>query len=338
MRTRGAAIQGGLAAVGLLAAYFTWQREPERPSGEVVVMNLGKNDLQKVRFDDGTKWVEVRAEQVNGDRVVYLKVSKNDQTHTPERELRGNEAAGKLWDKFAPLHGTRALGVLAADKLKELALDAPKSKMEITARGDKRTFDVGTPPFGVADPYIKDESDNKVYVLGGGVISDLQSASVRLIDRALHDWKPQEADGLTIAAGGKKRELVQLAAPPPAQSKLAPKKNPTKPDELAKNWHDKLWRLYTTDLLGKGEKPANGEPAIALRVDYFDHGKEKGFVEIGRVPAPATAPPPANSSAPPPAQPANDYFARTEHTAGWVKLPPTTEDLLKEAEKVAAAE
>ncbi len=332
MRTRGAAVQGGLALVGLLAAYATWQREPDRPAGEVVVMDLGKNDVQKVRFEDDKKWVEFTTSTENGERVVWLRIAANDQTKAPERTLRGNEAAGKLWDKFTPLRGSRALGTLAADKLKELGLAETKKHIMVTARGETRTLDVGNSPFGVSDPYVKTQ-DGKVYVLGNSVVSDLESAAIRLVERNLHAFKPQEWNELKIAAGGKTRELVQTNPEQPLATKLAPKKNASKPDEMAKNWHDKLWRLYVTEVLGKGEKPAAGEPQIVLRVDYSDHGKARGFIEIGHVQA--LAPANAASSQPPPA---SEIFARTEHTAGWAKLPPSAEDLLREAEKVAAGE
>ncbi|HZS40889.1 MAG TPA: hypothetical protein VFF06_28845 [Polyangia bacterium] len=332
MKTKAAAVQGGLAALGLIAAYTTWQREPDRPAGEVVVMDVGKNDLQKVRFDDGTKWVELTETKESGEPVVYMKLAANAQTKTPERELRGNDGAVKLWDKFTPLRGSRALGNLAADKLKELGLDAAKKHIEVTVRGEKRVLDVGASPFGVSDPYVK-TSDGKVYVLGGSVVSDLESAAVRLVERALHGFKPQEWDALVVSAGGKKRELQQINPEQPMAAKLASKKTPTKPDEMAKNWHDKLWRSFAAELLGRGEQPAAGAPQIALRVDYSSGGKPKGWIEIGRVtPQPAA---PLNTSAPPPAA---ELYARTEHTAGWVKLPPAAEDLLKEAEKLAAAE
>ena len=38
MNVRGAAAQGGLAALGLVVAYATWQRQPERAPGEVIVV------------------------------------------------------------------------------------------------------------------------------------------------------------------------------------------------------------------------------------------------------------------------------------------------------------
>jgi hypothetical protein len=48
---------------------------------------------------------------------------------------------------------------------------------------------------------------------------------------------------------------------------------------------------------------------------------------------------PTKKPTPPPAAPPKaDLYARTEHTAGWVKLPASAEELFKEAEKVAAGE
>jgi hypothetical protein len=338
MRARGAAIQGGLAALGLVMAYTTWQREPERSPGEAVLLDVAKGDISMVRYDDGTKWVELTQEKDDHGPAVWIKLSKNDATKTPERVMRGAEGAVKLWDKFAPLRATRALGVLSADKLKELGLDAPKKHIEITARGAKHVFQIGSPKFNVTEPYVLDETDKRVYVLGGQVVSDLDAAGVRLVDRALHSFKPADFDGIAVSVGNKKRELTQTGQQTPATTKLNSKKS-GKPDEQAKNWFDKLTRLYVSDVLGKGEEPKGGKPELALRVDYVDHGKALGWVEIGRVAA-LTPPVPANTShpAPAPTTPTSDIYARSEHTAGWVKLPPTAEDILKEADKIVAGE
>jgi hypothetical protein len=339
MRTRGAAVQGGLAALGLVAAWATWQREPERAPGEVIIVDAGKSDVQSVRFEDNTtadkpKWVELGMRKDADGPVVWMQLSPSDKV--PAREVRGNDGAVKLFERFGPLRATRALGVLAADKLKELGLETPKKKLMVTARGGKRTFLIGQSAFNVSEPYLMDEGDKRVYVLGGGLISDLESAGVRLVDRTLHGFKPNEYDALTITAGGKSREVVQIGREQPVTAKLASKKTPTKTDEMVKNWHDKLWRTYVTDVLGKDEKPTGGAPAPALKVEYFEGGKSRGFIEIGKVAAP---PPPAPlNTTPPPAPPAAEIFARSEHTAGWVKLPASADDVLKEADKIAATE
>ncbi len=334
MNVRGAAIQSGLAALGLVAAYTTWQREPERAPGEVVVVDVNKSDVQKIRLDDGNgKWVELerRKEARDEEPRVWMKVSADDKAKPPrpQREVPGNEGAERLWDKFAPLHATRALGTLKADKLKELGLDAPKKKLEVTARGVKHTFDVGSSPYGVSDPYVKDQQDGRVYVLGGGVINDLDAASVRLIDRQLHAFKPGDFDAVTISAGGKSRTLQ---APPSENAFAAKLVNPKtgKPDELIKNWHDKVWRQMVTDVLGKGEMPSGGTPEVACKVEYSWHGKPKGFLELGRVAPQAIA-----STT---AQPQSEAWGRSERTASWVHLAGTADEVMKECGKIAAAE
>jgi hypothetical protein len=238
----------------------------------------------------------------------------------PEGEEAGARAAGQ--------RRRRALGTLKADKLKELGLDAPKKKLELTARGVKHTFDIGASPYGVSDPYVKDEQDGRVYVFGGGVINDLDSAGTRLVDRNLHAFKPGDYDTVTVSAGGKSKTLQA----PQAENQFAAKLiNPKtgKPDDLAKNWHDKVWRMMVTDVLGKGEQPTTGTPEVACKVEYSWHGKPKGFVELGRI-----APPPVASNVPAPAG-AVEAWARSERTASWDKLPANADDVIKECSKVA---
>jgi len=332
MNVRGAAVQSGLAALGLVVAYTTWQREPERAPGEVVVVDVNKSDVTSVRLDAGdgkTIELERRKEAHDEEPRVWLKLSADAKAKKPARELPGNEGAERLWDKFAPLRATRALGAMKADKLKELGLDAPKKKLEVTARGVKHTFDVGASPFGVSDPYVK-ASDGKVYVLGGGVINDLESAGVRLIDRQLHAFKPGDFDAVTITAGGKSRTLQV----PPAENQFAAKLlgKGGKPDDMAKNWHDKVWRIMVTDVLGKSEQPTSGTPEVACKVEYGWRGKPKGFVELAHI-----TPPPVASNVSAPAS-AVEVWGRSERTASWDKLPGNADDMIKECSKIAAGE
>ncbi len=336
MRTRGAAIQGGLAAFGLIFAYTTWQRQPEKPAGEAIVLDAGKKDLLKIRFEDKTKadapkWVEIVPGEDADGPLAMVKTSANVMLKSPERTVRGNDAALKLVEKFTPLRAARALGALAPEKLKELGLDTPKKTLEVTTRSGKVTFSVASSAFNVSDPYVIDDN-KKVYVLGGGILSDLDSAAVRFTDRALHTWKQPDFDAFTVTANGKSRELLQKTADTPTTAKVVSKKT-DKPDEMAKNWHDKIWRTYATEVLGKDEKP-EGELTPVLKIDYLAKGKARGYLEIVRGPGP-----PAPAAAAPTSQPpATVLYARSEHTVGWVKLPLTVDEALKEADKIVAGE
>ena len=336
MNARGAAIQSGLAALGLVVAYATWQREPERAPGEVVVIDANKSDLKKIRFEGGdNKWVELTRRSDDGEEPrVWLKVSPDAARKSPERELPGNDGAQRLWDKFTPLHATRALGKLDAAKLKEVGLEKPVKKLTVEARGGKLDFAIGAPPFGgVSDPYVRDEHDQRVYVLGGGIVGDLESAATRLVDRALHGFKAGDYDTITVSSGGKSRTFTTANAESLTQAKLLAKNG--KPDDMAKNWHDRVWRFFVTDVLGKGENPAAGTPEVSCKVEYLSRGKKRGWLEIGHLTTQAPAQQNVSSSQPPTA-PVTEFWARSEHTASWTKLPTTADQVDKECAKVAA--
>ena len=327
MTPRGAAIQGGLALSGLLLAFATWQREPEREGGEVVMVEATKGDLQKVRFEDGVKWVELLRESGSLWLHTSARGAENGAQKAPERTVRASESGEKFFERFAPLRATRSLGVLPEDKLKEVGLGQPKKKLVVAARGDAHSFLVGDSPFGVSDPYVKDERGGTVYVLGGMLLSDLESAASRFVDRALHELEARDVDTITVSAGGKKRVFQATAGEGGLVfGKLMPVGGPDKPDEQAKLWHDKVWRLVVTEVLGRGEKPERGEPTIALRVDYARGGKDRGFVELGRLdpaPAPTTAVPDGGT---PPPSPPPEIYARSERTASWVRVAQSADD------------
>ena len=341
MKAKSAAMQGGLALVGLGLAFATWQREPDQKKGEVVLFDIAKTELQKVRFSDDKKWIEVeRRKDEDGEQRLWLKLSARPELKQPARELRGNESAQRLFERFTPLYARRALGKLAPDKLKELGLDAPKRKLEITTTKGARAFSVGSPPGSSSDPYLRDEKDGAVFLFGSSTIADLDTANVRLVERTLHPWKPADIESLTLAVGGPGGKSRSLTSKPGATALAVKLSFGSKLDEQASGWHEKVWRLLGTDVLGKGELPAAGVPNLAVRIDYKVKGIKSAFIELGRV-QPATLASTKTPDGGVPAVPASgpaEVYVRTESTAGWVKVPAGANELLNEAEKIVAAE
>jgi hypothetical protein len=238
----------------------------------------------------------------------------------PTRELRGNEFADKEWERFAPFEGVRALGVLSDAKLKELELDGSQKVLVLSVAGTPHSFKVSSSTTGMVGQYVMDADSKEVFLLGSGVLSKIDPSGTTLVDRRLHAFKATEFDGftLTLLESGQHKEFVQTDAQIAQTAKVAPKETPDKPDEFAKNWHDKVWnRIIVTEVLGKGEKPAAGEPSVLLRVDYTSKGKPKGWVEIARIPTHAT-----------------QVYGRSENTAGWVALHVGAEELALEAKKL----
>jgi hypothetical protein len=114
--------------------------------------------------------------------------------------------------------------------------------------------------------------------------------------------------------------------------RLAPKETPDKPDQTAKNWHERIWNLFPSEVLGKEEVPPPSPPVTALRVDYSARGRSLGWLEIARAGAPPTA---ATSTAEKQPMASSEIFGRSEFSAGWVKLPGDAANLISEGETLA---
>ncbi len=355
MTGRSAAIQGGLAALGLIAAHFTWQRDPERAPGAATVIEASKSDVSLIHYADNNTVVDFSRGQGDKDAPAWIHLVKGDdtlkhkdaakdkkndknegnKTDKPEnkdatdkpRDLRGSDQAGKLLDNFGPFISPRAFGVLDAAKLKELGLAAPVRTLDVTVRGDVRHYQIGQPEKAAAgESFLRDTRDGRVYLMPRGMLADLQNPA-HLVDRRLHSFDVPDYDRLVITSGGKTKEYVQTDRQVRAKATIAPAKSPDKPDQMAKNWHDSLWRGYASEVLGRGEDPPGGKPATVLRVEYFDGKRPIGFDEFARVEA---------SSAISEEPPGSDVYVRTEHSAGWMKVANGAQ-LITDAQKLVAA-
>ena len=243
----------------------------------------------------------------------------------------GAEQADKVLDQFAPLVSPRAFGQLDAAKLKELGLEAPTRKLDVTVKGEVHHFVIGQPDKATGgESFLRDTGDGRVYLMPRGMLSDLQNPN-HLVDRRLHGFEQGDFDRMVLAAGGKSKEYVQLDREARAKAGFAPAKTPDKRDQMAKNWHDAVWRAFPSDILGRGEEPAGGKPTVVLRVDYFDGKSSVGYMELARAESAGGVSEDAAAEAS-----SGDVYARTEHSAGWLKLH-NGGQLIADAQKLLAA-
>lgn len=340
MKTRGVAIQAALAAAGLIAAYLTWQRPADATPGSFTLVDATRAQVELVRYEEEGRFVEVRPDPAS-DETAWLRLSavappvptatvmEDGGTipaaaaaaqATPERELRGGEPARDLLGRFAPLRASRALGVLPAEKLEELGLTDSKKSMTVATRGGQRTFKVSTKVLGSGNPYLLDERTGEVFLLGPGIIADLEAADTRLVDRRLHTFRIGEFDSLVVQRGESSRTF-NAQGKPPQEVQLVPAsgEGAGAPDEFTRNWHGRLWRSVPAEVFGKGETPEALAASPELRVVYLRGGKELGYLEVARG-----------------AQ--GELFARSEHTAGWVMLHATSAEVIEESRTVAGAQ
>ena len=336
MTFRQVATQGGLAVAALVAAYLTWQRSPELAPDEVVVVDAVKNDLGSARFDDQEKhtWVELSRSADDAGPFITAHLGPQEQAmpgkgdkgdkgdkdvapkKTPERLVRGSDAADKLFASLAPLRGTRSLGILSSGKLKDLGIDAAKKRLSLVLRNGKRSFSMTAAPAGGSEPYLRDEQSGQVYLVARSTLSDFQAAASILPERRLHAFKLDEADRLTVTMGTVHREFVVSHGE--SGVVLAPVASPSKADSALKTWHDRAFSAWPVEVLGKDEVPAEGTPLVELRIDYSARGRRLGFLEIAKGATVASNADVAKTA----------LFARSEHTLGWFKL--SVENLLSD--------
>ena len=321
MNLRQVTVQAVLALGGLGLAYTTWQRSPELLADEVVVLDASKNDLVSARFEDQEKntWVDLARASDGYGPFVSVRLGPQEQTalgknpaepakKTPERLVRGSDAAEKLFTSFAPMRASRGLGILTADKLKDLGLDSAKKRITLVLRNGQRTFTIVPAPPGGTDPYLRDDQTGQVYLVPRSFLSDFQSAASLLVERHVHTFRLEEADRLAVTAGATRREY--LISQSESSVFLAPVAAPGKPDSALKTWHDRVFSAWPGEVLGKDETPVQGTPQVELRIEYSKRGHTLGFIEIGKAPDVTTT----TQGAKPP------LFARSERTLGWFKL------------------
>ena len=236
----------------------------------------------------------------------------------PPRELRGNEVAEQLLDRVSPPMATRDLGPITPERKRELGLEASSRRLrldtgrDLSAPGRTLEYVVSTPP-GAAGAYLL-APDGHLWLVQESLVQDLSAASSRLVDRRLHAFRADEPDALQLQLEGRTRAFVLRRAQ--GTTKVAPAENPDAPSAEGTLWADRLFRLAPLEVLGRGETPREGTPTIAFRVEYSRNHRPLGFLEAGRA--------------------GNEWYARSEHTAGWVRLPPGSATLREQAERLEA--
>lgn len=345
MKARSAALQGGLAVAGLVAAYVTWQRPTESLKQDAVVMvDASKNSLERVRYEDGVRSITVEKKDRLYVSLAYLPgkrpsvdgptplelidggvdagafIAPRPPPPVPDRTLFANERADTLWSRLTPFEATRALGKLPKEKLDELGVTNSERKLELTIAGAVMRFTISKPMNGLIGNYAQNEQTGEVFLISSSIFNELDPNSQLLVERRLHTFKATEFDAFTVTAEGKSAAFVQTGADIPATTKVARAASPDKADELAKNWHEKVWsRLIVTEVLQKDELPKGGAPDVVLRVDYTNKGQPKGWLELGLDPG------------------TKAMWARSENTPSWVAVHQGAEDIALEGIKVMTA-
>jgi len=208
------------------------------------------------------------------------------------------KAADDLLKTLAPLHALRKVGKVEGTRVEEFGLDKPEGTLKMTVAGKEQTLLIGGATPGGSERYAK-ASDGEVFAISGDIVSGLQYAEMRLPERELHEFKPEDVTRVKVSKAGKSRVLTRLAD---KKDGWADSATPTKLDETVGNWMSKLGRLHVQDWVEKPSTPVSPDSSV-VTVEYFAGSKPLGTLELYKVPG----------------EKGNEYLAKTEYSRWYAR-------------------
>lgn len=349
--------------LGLVLAYFTWTEEPEKPGGEVTILECAKDALKKLVIKEENRtvaftqkksgwsgetswWVEstripfspAKAEGEEDKAAAAEGKKGKEEEKKPAEEgkqivvevFKGNTKLKETLENFCPWTGLRALGKVGEAKRKEFGLEDAKDSLSLDLSSGTRRFLLGGATFGTKDRYVEDEKNNRIFLVKGQSIKDLLYPKSRFMERSMRSFKRDDVLRLKLRAGAKEKELVRVVSGEGKEVGWADSRTPKAPKDLYKNWVRKLFNLRPIDyVIPKEEEAVSSGPFGCATPQGCETVASLTFYgereEIGFL----TVYKKQDEEGKP------EFFACTENTEALVKVSKTqTENLLKDMEDV----
>jgi hypothetical protein len=219
------------------------------------------------------------------------------------KSFKAGDAGQRVIEHFAPFRALRRLESIDADKLDGFGLKTPEATLKLVTRsGVEATFEVGSDGYGHRHIYVRDPRTGHVYLVDGGSIRPLRHADTRLPDRELVDLKEKDVTGVVVRSEKGRAALEQHNRADRSAAFWSSVGTDT-PNESAKSWLAKVFRLRGTEYVQEGDVPTALQPAFSvdmeaenrpvLRLELVSHNGKDGELT---------------------------WYARSEHTRGLVKI------------------
>ena len=347
---RSSAIYGGLLTALLAASWLDYTAEPALElDGKVVLVSGDVEDLTKVtwksenndeavieRQEDAlgtfydvkyTRWTEVKtpepptppepdtpeedgaADGADGDADANAEGDAAAPVVEPEPEydvsvshFKSGDKGTELFESLAPLLALRKLDDMSDEKLETTGLNDPKDSLTLERKGKTIRLEVGGEVYGTRDRYVRDPESGEVYLVDDEVLRPLRYARTRLPDRSLWSYETKRIAAITIGSPDGSLDVVQKNAEDPEKATWVRAAAPDEADAQLKTWMDKALRMKSTAYATEDEDTDGIELLFSLT--FTDDKGQTQTLEVLRRPDDEKA----------------DYWGRSEHTRGMVKL------------------
>ncbi|MEM9457264.1 MAG: DUF4340 domain-containing protein [Myxococcota bacterium] len=221
----------------------------------------------------------------------------------PEQFKLGR-AGDTLLEGLAPFVAKRRLEGVGDDDLEGLGLAEPEATLEITREGkEPRAFELGGNVFGGANVYVRDPADGAVYLVDAQLIRTLRGSTRTLPDRALTGIDERKVERVTVRMGDQAASFQQHN-PDDIEARYWSVLGEDEKNPAADTWIGKALGLRSSRYVQEGQTPTDLAQAFDLQVAGQDGTQVtvevlRNFDDEGQ----------------------EQYFARSEHTRGLVRLP-----------------
>jgi hypothetical protein len=316
---RASLINGVVLMVLLGLSWHQWTSEPEVDRGHKVELFAGdladisvvrwagvKSEATLTRKSDAKgdyTWIE----SVRWSKKPRAKASGEEDAPVAEPErvakrsvFKASDKADQLFEDLSPMLALRRLEVSDPDKLEELGLTSPKATLEIVRGGQTQALDIGGESYGSRHIYVQRRSDGAVYLVERELLASLKSARSRLADRRLIGLARKDLVRALITADGESLDATQQHADDKDRAVWVLSSDPESAPEQLTSWMTQALKLIGMRYADPADSPADLQSR--LTVQFFGAKGESEILEVLQVGK------------------SGDWYARSEHTRGLVKL------------------
>lgn len=310
-------VHGGLAVLGLVLAYWTWNRpvESERAPEEQILVECSPDEFQGFSYTTTDRRMKLEKRTEGESSYFWVTSWRAAAEGAPEKNegFVADSVRLKEWLKtYAPLYAVRSLGAVSQDQLKEFKLNDNKTTLTYTCRGRTRTFNLGDVLPGESHTYSQESGRGPVLLLPGGFTKAVQGSQYRFMLRSLHTFDPADVEAVVIRdPEGRTGRILQRKRGANEESEWVDANAADRRNELFGNYMERVNRLEIDTFLAPGEDPGVDfkSPDIVQRpivhLEFEGRGGEKlGFMDYVRVDK----------------QTDTHFYARSESTRNWIVI------------------
>jgi hypothetical protein len=318
---RATLIYGLVLAVLLGFSWCEWTSETEVDRGDKVELLAGSaEDIVSIEWKgDKSESKLTRMSDAHGDYIwvdstrwtkkPVVKPAAEDgepvEVAEPERlakhsVFKASAKADTLMDSFSPFLALRRLEVSSPEKLEEIGLQNPEATLEVVRGGTTQTLDIGGEAYGSRHIYVRRRSDGHVYLVEREQLQGLRYARSRLADHSLIGIKRSDLVQAVITLGDASLQTTQKNGDDAAQAVWVLTEDEESAPEQLTTWMGQAIKLKGMRYSDPTDPPADLQSRLSIELTGPKGRTETlELLQVGQ---------------------GGDWYARSEHTRGLVKL------------------